>query len=78
MPRRPDSQAWRYGTVIGVVAAPRCWSSAASPATSGPGAEDVDCSKVKCVALTFDDGPSPYTDRLLQILKDNDAKATFF
>ena len=41
-------------------------------------AEDVDCAVVKCVALTFDDGPSPYTDRLLQILKDNDAKATFF
>jgi peptidoglycan/xylan/chitin deacetylase (PgdA/CDA1 family) len=41
-------------------------------------ANDVDCAAVKCVALTFDDGPSPYTDRLLQILKDNDAKATFF
>src|SRR6476619_6159865 len=41
-------------------------------------AEDVDCSKEKCVALTFDDGPSPYTDRLLQILKDNDARSTFF
>src|ERR1700737_1838073 len=41
-------------------------------------ADNVDCSQVKCVALTFDDGPSPYTDRLLQILKDSDAKATFF
>ena len=41
-------------------------------------ADDVDCSQVKCVALTFDDGPSPYTDRLLQILNDNDAKSTFF
>ncbi|HEX9175195.1 polysaccharide deacetylase family protein [Mycobacterium sp.] len=41
-------------------------------------AADVDCSKVKCVAFTFDDGPGPYTDRLLQILNDNDAKATFF
>lgn len=41
-------------------------------------ADDVDCSKVKCVAFTFDDGPGPYTDRLLQILNDNDAKATFF
>jgi peptidoglycan/xylan/chitin deacetylase (PgdA/CDA1 family) len=41
-------------------------------------ADNVDCSHVKCVALTFDDGPSPYTDRLLQILKDNDAKSTFF
>ena len=42
------------------------------------GADDVDCTKAKCVALTFDDGPGPYTDRLLQILKDNNAKATFF
>ncbi|MGE5694603.1 MAG: polysaccharide deacetylase family protein [Candidatus Sericytochromatia bacterium] len=41
-------------------------------------ADDVDCAKVKCVALTFDDGPSPYTDRLLKILNDSGAKATFF
>lgn len=41
-------------------------------------ADNPSCTAVKCVALTFDDGPSPYTDRLLQILKDNDAKATFF
>ncbi len=38
----------------------------------------VDCAKAKCVALTFDDGPGPYTDRLLQVLKDANAKATFF
>jgi peptidoglycan/xylan/chitin deacetylase (PgdA/CDA1 family) len=31
----------------------------------------------KMVALTFDDGPSEYTDRLLNILNDCDAKATF-
>jgi peptidoglycan/xylan/chitin deacetylase (PgdA/CDA1 family) len=42
------------------------------------GADNVDCSQVKCVALTFDDGPSPYTDRLLQILNQNEAKSTFF
>ena len=42
------------------------------------GAEPVDCASVKCVALTFDDGPGPYTDRLLKILADGDAKATFF
>jgi peptidoglycan/xylan/chitin deacetylase (PgdA/CDA1 family) len=41
-------------------------------------ADAVNCSVVKCIALTFDDGPSPYTGRLLQILKDNGAKATFF
>lgn len=33
----------------------------------------------KYVALTFDDGPNPYTTiPLLKILKDNDVKATFF
>ena len=38
----------------------------------------VDCAVDKCVALTFDDGPTPYTDRLLNVLKDEGAKATFF
>src|SRR3954454_8952726 len=41
-------------------------------------ADKVDCSKAKCVALTFDDGPSPFTDRLLDVLNANGAKATFF
>ncbi|WNG90423.1 polysaccharide deacetylase family protein [Mycobacterium sp. ITM-2016-00317] len=48
--------------------------AAAPPAV----ADAVDCARVKCVALTFDDGPGPFTDRLLQILRDNDARATFF
>lgn len=30
------------------------------------------------VALTFDDGPGPYTERLLRYLKEYEAKATFF
>ena len=78
MPKRPDSQAWRYWrTVFGGVAA------AAVLVIGGltghvTRADNLSCSVVKCVALTFDDGPGPYTDRLLQILKDNDAKATFF
>jgi len=33
---------------------------------------------VKQVALTFDDGPSPYTKRLLDFLKENDIRVTFF
>lgn len=41
-------------------------------------ADTVDCMQAKCVALTFDDGPTPFTDRLLRILRDNDAQATFF
>ncbi len=32
----------------------------------------------KLVAITFDDGPSQYTGRLLDALKDRGAKATFF
>lgn len=80
MPKRPDSQAWRYArTVLGVLAA------AAVLIVGGltghvrkAGAEIVDCAQAKCVALTFDDGPSPYTDRLLQILNQNDARSTFF
>jgi peptidoglycan/xylan/chitin deacetylase (PgdA/CDA1 family) len=44
----------------------------------GMGADEIDCAKYKCVALTFDDGPSPFTDRLLQVLRDQGAKATFF
>ncbi|RSX55208.1 polysaccharide deacetylase [Bifidobacterium dolichotidis] len=32
----------------------------------------------KIVALTFDDGPSPYTEKILDILKDKHVKATFF
>jgi peptidoglycan/xylan/chitin deacetylase (PgdA/CDA1 family) len=30
------------------------------------------------VALTFDDGPGPYTLRLVDLLKQNNARATFF
>ena len=31
-----------------------------------------------CIYLTFDDGPSPYTEELLEILDKYDIKATFF
>ncbi len=41
-------------------------------------ADEVDCRQAKCVALTFDDGPSPFTDRLLDVLNAEGAKATFF
>lgn len=38
---------------------------------------EVDPSK-PMVALTFDDGPGPYTERLLNCLEKNGGKATFF
>ncbi len=80
MPRRPDSLSWSYlRTVLGV-----CAGVAVVVIGGFTGhvkvakADAVDCSVVKCIALTFDDGPTPYTDRLLGILENADAKATFF
>ena len=80
MRKRPDTQAWRYArTVLGVLAAAVVLVvGGLTGHVRRAGADNVDCSQVKCVALTFDDGPSPYTDRLLRILADNDAKSTFF
>ncbi|WP_297740444.1 polysaccharide deacetylase family protein [uncultured Tessaracoccus sp.] len=37
-----------------------------------------DCSKLRCIALTFDDGPGPYTKQLLDTLAKTGSKATFF
>ncbi len=34
--------------------------------------------KIKKVALTFDDGPTELTPKFLDLLKENDVKATFF
>lgn len=38
----------------------------------------VSCAKVKCVALTFDDGPVAGTGELLALLRAKRVKATFF
>lgn len=38
----------------------------------------VDCATARCVALTFDDGPSKYTGKLLDLLDEAGAKGTFF
>src|SRR4051794_34593632 len=65
-------------------AAPRQSSASSStrpPAAVGalvPARAQVDCAKNKCLALTFDDGPGPYTARLLDMLKRRSVRATFF
>ncbi|GAB3755601.1 polysaccharide deacetylase family protein [Microlunatus parietis] len=39
----------------------------------------VDCKKLKCIALTYDDGPNPRTTgKLIKILKKHKVRATFF
>lgn len=40
--------------------------------------DGIDPLNDKVVALTFDDGPGPYTEKMLDILKDNGINATFF
>ncbi|WP_440098674.1 polysaccharide deacetylase family protein [Streptosporangium sp. H16] len=43
-----------------------------------PRARRIDCERIRCVALTFDDGPGAYTEPLLDILAGYGARATFF
>ena len=38
----------------------------------------MDCARKRCVALTFDDGPGPYTSALIHTLLGAGAPATFF
>ncbi|WP_187437940.1 polysaccharide deacetylase family protein [Actinomadura decatromicini] len=48
----------------------------AAPAPPPP--RKIDCLRTRCVSLTFDDGPGPYTARLLDTLKGRGVRATFF
>jgi peptidoglycan/xylan/chitin deacetylase (PgdA/CDA1 family) len=48
-----------------------CTGGSAGLVTNGPRDRDV-------VALTFDDGPSDYTDDFLRVLREKDVNATFF
>ncbi|MFF4897962.1 polysaccharide deacetylase family protein [Streptomyces sp. NPDC001068] len=52
---------------------PRAARAGASGSVTG-----TDCRKVKCVALSFDGGPSATTPRLLDILRQDGLHATFF
>lgn len=54
--------------------AARAQASATSQARFGT----VDCRQAKCIALTFDAGPSEHSARLLDILKEKQVPATFF
>lgn len=47
-------------------------------ATSKPAAGPVDCRKARCVALTFDGGPSRPTPEVLDLLRREKVPATFF
>lgn len=53
-------------------------AAAPAPAAAAGAPARPDCAKVKCLALTFDDGPGRYTPALLDVLKKHRVKATFF
>lgn len=69
---RQARTAGEHGAIKGKATATR------PPSPTPPPPRKIDCDRVKCVALTFDDGPGPYTARLLETLKKNGVRATFF
>lgn len=54
----------------------RCWWTCSGGCTRPT--DIVGCSEEDRWGLTFDDGPSPYTPKLLAYLESIDTKATFF
>lgn len=87
--KRPTTPPGLPGAAFGLVpstsaggssggAQPSAGHSTAARKPSPKAEPRVNCAKVKCVALTFDDGPGPYTAQLLKHLEAGDAKATFF
>jgi peptidoglycan/xylan/chitin deacetylase (PgdA/CDA1 family) len=59
---------------------PRAWEQHRAIAQVLGRGESVSCGggRGDAVALTFDDGPGPYTARVLDVLRRNGAHATFF
>lgn len=49
-----------------------------TPEAPPPPPPGPDCNVLKCIALTFDDGPGGGTGQVLDNLRDRGAKATFF
>ncbi|MDF5751413.1 polysaccharide deacetylase family protein [Spongiactinospora sp. TRM90649] len=71
---------WRFGGALvtaGVLFSSALPAQAATPRAT-TAAKPVNCARLKCIALTFDDGPSPYTPKLLDTLAKNGVKVTFF
>ncbi|MGW5877435.1 polysaccharide deacetylase family protein [Nocardiopsis terrae] len=66
------------GTAGGLLITSGLLLSTAVPAAASPTDRSPDCTEVKCVALTFDDGPGQYTDELLDTLEEHNARATFY
>ncbi|MFI6976125.1 polysaccharide deacetylase family protein [Streptomyces phaeochromogenes] len=66
------------GTLHGVKAPHDAREAAEESGARQSGGDSPDCTVAKCVALTFDGGPSEPTPKLLDILKEKKVHATFF
>ncbi|KAI9216887.1 hypothetical protein BC828DRAFT_370718 [Blastocladiella britannica] len=64
--------------ICNVVAGEHCLACPSDCGTCGLLAPVVRCANPKHAALTFDDGPSPFTQSLVNILDSLKVKATFF
>ncbi|WP_170867256.1 polysaccharide deacetylase family protein [Nocardioides lianchengensis] len=72
VPDPVDEPSAEPSTVAPATGEPQPAEADASPS------EEVDCDREKCIALTFDDGPGPYTQKLLDELAAKDVNVTFF
>ncbi len=76
--KKPTPTAGIGGVVEKVASGAEEAKAAAEAAATPEPPAAPDCAVLKCIALTFDDGPVPDTNRLLDVLAAKDAKATFF
>lgn len=79
-PAVPSGSAPATATSSGAAPTPPTSTPATTEpsASPSPSAAPVDCRKLKCVALTFDDGPGPQTSKLLDTLVKERVPAAFF
>src|SRR5919199_2999822 len=71
---------WRRSLIAAVVALGVAVPAGATGELTVPSGKQVYCGggRARFVALTFDDGPGPYTPRLIAVLRRHHAQATFF
>lgn len=72
-----SASASRTVTVVPIPEEPENEEEAQAPTVPQPLPDYIEPNG-KTICLTFDDGPGPYTDQLLDILKKYNVKATFF
>ena len=64
--------------LVSVSASPSAAATSVTPSPTPSVPAKPDCSELKCIAITYDDGPSALTDQLIDDYVAAGAKATFF